>query len=39
MLNKHLDKFVMYHFESKSTNGGEGGGLKGKKACKKRNVW
>ncbi len=39
MLNKHLDKFVMYKFESRSTNGGEGGGERGKKACKKRNVW
>lgn len=29
----------MYKFESKSTNDGEGGGERGKKACKKRNVW
>jgi len=35
MLNKHLDKFVMYKFESKSTNGGEGGGERARRHARR----
>ncbi len=37
LLNEYLNRFTKYKFESRCANqGGEGGGRRGKKACKKK---